>query len=343
LRVFSDHPRTIVYINEQRMGATSTDVLQPYVTPEIPVGKYWIKLITPDERWAWEGEKDLEEGEINSIEGKLEDLVAKERKRIEAIWIGVEKLEQGNSIPRAIEAYEAFVKEFPEEKKKHRQARKRISKLQRKLKGAARQLFRGVKKAKTPEERLQLAKIYVDDYPDGEDLGNVMKVIAELDDWYFAKIDEVEGEEKMEMRLAYLQLFPEGSRVKEVKVQIDDEYFGRLERAERLVDRVIAGRTYLERVPDGTRVKEVEGMLAQEERNLEVAIESAEDPRSVRELARQYMDAFPDGALQVKATNLVSASDAMEGWEEGRFCGPSPTGRGADMCFIPAGKFTMGE
>jgi hypothetical protein len=49
-RVFSDRPRTIIYINGQRMGATPRDTLDAFVTPELRVGKYWVRMVTLDGR-----------------------------------------------------------------------------------------------------------------------------------------------------------------------------------------------------------------------------------------------------------------------------------------------------
>ena len=47
-RVFSYRPRTIVYINGERMGATPSDYLEPFITPELRVGKYWVQCPTID-------------------------------------------------------------------------------------------------------------------------------------------------------------------------------------------------------------------------------------------------------------------------------------------------------
>ena len=83
LRIFSNVPRSIVYINGQRMGATPDDVLEPFVTPELGVGKYWVRIVSSDSLLEWEGEKDVDAGNVNAVEGTLESAEALTWRRVE--------------------------------------------------------------------------------------------------------------------------------------------------------------------------------------------------------------------------------------------------------------------
>jgi hypothetical protein len=71
LRVFSSSPRSLVYVNEQRLGATPDDTLEPFVTPQLAVGRYWIRVVSTDGELEWEGEKEVLDGNVNSLEATL--------------------------------------------------------------------------------------------------------------------------------------------------------------------------------------------------------------------------------------------------------------------------------
>ena len=105
IRIFSNQPRALVYLNGERMGATPTDPLQPFVTPDIPVGKYWIRMVTQDGALQWEGHKDCNVGPVNSVEGVLASAS-------DAAWDRADGLDAAGDKVGAFKAYTAFLDRF---------------------------------------------------------------------------------------------------------------------------------------------------------------------------------------------------------------------------------------
>ena len=170
-RVFSDRPRTIVYVNGERMGATPQDPLEPFVTPELRVGKYWVRLVTPDEKWEWVGAKDVEEGNINAVEGKLENVEKK-------AWAAALSLDRQGEALKTIEAYDAFVRNYPDSDHVT-VALARISGLREQIEAAERELYSRIEGEGVPETRLALCAVYIERFPEGPNRQRVDELLAQ--------------------------------------------------------------------------------------------------------------------------------------------------------------------
>jgi hypothetical protein len=140
LRVFADKPRMIVYLNSERMGSTPEDVFVPYVTPSLPVGTYWVKVASADGQYSWEYEKVIVEGEVNSIEARMVDLIEVEqqrqkelKKKQEETWRETRKKDNGKDIAGTIARYEAYIASYPDDRKRDAIAQKRIERLKKKM------------------------------------------------------------------------------------------------------------------------------------------------------------------------------------------------------------------
>ncbi len=158
-RVFSDRPRTIVYINGQRMGATPEDSLDAFVTPELRVGKYWVRLVTLDGRWEWEGAKDVEEGNINAVEGQLVNLENRD-------WHAAQELDRQGAAVAALAAYVAFTQKFADSAQIPT-ANERISALRQQIDAAERELYGKIEASSDPQERLTLCEAYLAGFQQG--------------------------------------------------------------------------------------------------------------------------------------------------------------------------------
>ena len=182
-RVFSDHPRTIVYINGQRMGATPEDPLEPFVTPELRVGKYWVRMVTADGRWEWEGAKDVEEGNINAVEGRLVNLENRD-------WYAAQELDRQGAVVAALEAYDGFIKTYPDSELIPI-AHERIAELSEQLAAAERELYAKIEGAADPHERLRLCEAYLAGFVRSERLATV----SQIADRTRAEIAQAEAEQ----------------------------------------------------------------------------------------------------------------------------------------------------
>jgi hypothetical protein len=218
-RVFSDHPRTIVYINGQRMGATPEDPLEPFVTPELRVGKYWVRMVTPDGRWEWEGAKDVEEGNINAVEGVLVNLEDRD-------WNAAAALEQQGASVAALAAFEAFTRTFSDSARVP-EAHERIATLRAQIEAAEREMFDEIQAEDDLHQRLALANAYVAGFQHGYRSTEV-RHIAEATE---AEIAGIEQEQASWQRIttaatagarlaegeSYLTTFPSGPHRAEVE------------------------------------------------------------------------------------------------------------------------------
>ncbi|MBW2276851.1 MAG: hypothetical protein JRF63_05120 [Deltaproteobacteria bacterium] len=218
-RVFSDHPRTIVYINDQRMGATPEDPLEPFVTPELRVGKYWVRMVTLDGRWEWVGAKDVEEGNINAVEGVLVNLEDRD-------WYAAVALEeQGASVP-ALRAFEAFVRTFSDSARIP-DARQRIATLRVQIEAAEREMFGRIESESDLQQRLALCEAYITGFEHGYRSTEVRHISEATE----AEIAAIEDEQASWQRITaaatpgarliegkhYLASFPSGPHRAEVE------------------------------------------------------------------------------------------------------------------------------
>jgi hypothetical protein len=173
LRVFSDQPRTLIYINGQRMGATPDDPLSPFITPEMTVGKYWLRLVNQDGTLSWEGSKSVDEGNINAVEAVLrssDDL---------ALEVAT-KVDEGGDSSRASTLYQSFLTDYPSSK--HRaKVSKRAAELKEKLIEAERVFFAEFEAQEGAEHERELAELYLEKFPNGASLTAVNARKKELD------------------------------------------------------------------------------------------------------------------------------------------------------------------
>lgn len=184
LRVFANKPRMIVSLNGQRMGATLGDVLQPFVTPPIRVGKYWVELRSPDGRWTWSGEKDVDEGNVNAVEAEMVDQVAVERARKRELkerknefWNSIRSSDDGTTARQSIRQYYSFIKTYPDDEDKTAVAEKRIDELWIQ---AERDLWGDIKKEEDPQRKNDLCGEYVREFPNGPNLEDVQHRLAQI-------------------------------------------------------------------------------------------------------------------------------------------------------------------
>jgi len=169
LRVFSDHPRTVVYLNEQRMGVTPEDVLQPFISPEMRIGKYWVKLVTSDNIWLWEGEKDLEEGNVNAVEGMLVN-------QVNLAWNEAQEKDTQNKYAAALLSFERFIEKYPRERKRVRIAKRRIRVLKKALSKREKELLNKIRAANINERKIELCSIFLLEFPDSIHIDEVRSV-----------------------------------------------------------------------------------------------------------------------------------------------------------------------
>ncbi|MCK9461406.1 MAG: hypothetical protein M0R80_17385 [Proteobacteria bacterium] len=172
-RVFSDHPRTIVYINGARMGATPDDPLQPFVSPELRVGKYWVRLVTLDGRWEWEGAKDVEEGNLNSVEGTLVNLEERE-------WAAAQALDRQGNVSGALAAYQGFVARFSDSPR-IAEAEARIPPLTAAMEEAERALYAKIEQEPALDARLTLCLAYLGAFEQGFRRAQVERIAADAE------------------------------------------------------------------------------------------------------------------------------------------------------------------
>ncbi len=174
LRIFADQPRTIVYINEQRMGATPEDVLEPFVSPQMRVGRYWVRLASLNGEWEWRGEKTVEEGNINAVEGNLVnrrlDLLEKAR----AFYIAGETV-------RAASAYRELLGEFPDDAEIEPEARARLKELFPAFKAADIEMFRRIEAETILQKRAVLCRVYLDEFAGGAFRAKVEAALTEIE------------------------------------------------------------------------------------------------------------------------------------------------------------------
>jgi hypothetical protein len=169
-RVFSDHPRTIVYINGARMGATPDDPLQPFVTPDLRVGKYWVRLVSLDGRWEWVGAKDVEEGNLNSVEGSLVNLEDRD-------WAAAQALDQQGNAVAGLAAYQAFAARFADSPQIV-EAGLRITALTAAVAEAENALFTKIEQETAPDARIGLCQGYLSVFQSGYRRAQVEQIAA---------------------------------------------------------------------------------------------------------------------------------------------------------------------
>jgi len=204
LRVFADQPRMVVYLNDQRMGATPKDELQPFVTPEIPAGKYWVVLTSLDKRWKWEGEKDVEEGNVNAVEATMIDLVAQEKERVRAlkrrkkdVWKSIRDADNDDDIIATVYRYTHFIETYPDDKRKCKQARARIETLRISLES---ELYRHAKEESNELRRYALCDEYLREFADGPHAEEVRRIKADVTEAFEAHQAKLREQEITRMR-----------------------------------------------------------------------------------------------------------------------------------------------
>jgi len=91
LRVFSDHPRSKVYINGKRAGTTPRNTGKPLVISDTPIGRVTVSV--KKRKRQWEGTVNVQSGKFNSVEAELlgpkefqalKERTAREKQRLEA-------------------------------------------------------------------------------------------------------------------------------------------------------------------------------------------------------------------------------------------------------------------
>ena len=174
LRVFADRPRTIVYINEQRMGATPVDALEPFVSPELPVGRYWVRLLSPDGEWEWRGEKTVEEGNLNAVEGRLAN-------RRVALLEKAHTLDAAGETVRAAAAYRELLIAFPNDVEIKPEAEARLTALLPEFRAADEEMFRRIEAEQEPQTRATLCRVYLEEFAGGEFRTKVEAALAEAE------------------------------------------------------------------------------------------------------------------------------------------------------------------
>jgi hypothetical protein len=174
LRVFADRPRTIVYINEQRMGATPEDALEPFVSPELPVGRYWVRLTSPDGEWEWRGEKTVEEGNLNAVEGTLAN-------RRVALHERARALDAAGETVRAAAAYRELLVAFQSDAEIKQEAEARLAALFPAFQVADEEMFRRIGAEAEPQKRAVLCRVYLDEFAGGAFRPQVQTALTEIE------------------------------------------------------------------------------------------------------------------------------------------------------------------
>ncbi len=287
LRVFSNQPRTIVYINEERMGATPKDTMDPYISPDIRVGKYWVKLVSQDRRWSWEGAKDIEQGSLNAVEGILVNLPEQD-------FLQAQEVESKEDIPTAIAAYEMFIATWPKEMTLTKNARKHISNLKRKQKKKERKLFHAITRERDKNKKIELCKTYQASFPNGIFITKVQSTTEKLkqeilDNHSFERIKkEDDPDEKLRLSSEYLSEFPEGIYKKKViliihklkskakkqkeheRKKLEELRFSQVINEENRGQKQARCKRYLSAFPDGEHVEEVKKIMLTIERQIKM-------------------------------------------------------------------------
>ncbi len=174
LRIFADQPRTIVYINEQRMGATPEDVLEPFVSPEMRVGRYWVRLASLDGEWEWRGEKTVKEGNINAVEGNLAN------RRLGLLGKARDLYDAGETV-RAAGAYRELLAAFPNDVDIGPEARARLKDLFPAFKAADIEMFRRIETETILQKRAILCRVYLEEFAGGAFRAKVQAALTEIE------------------------------------------------------------------------------------------------------------------------------------------------------------------
>jgi hypothetical protein len=292
LRIFSDRPRTIVYLNSQRMGATPKDILEPYVTPKLRVGKYWVKLISKDGLWAWEGSKDVEEGNVNSVEGGLVYIPHRD-------FNNARNLDAAGDKIQAVNAYKVFVNAWPGEQELVEQANKRIEILTAELYADEQAFFQKTANETDPWKQKELGEVYLFAFKGFPHESEIKKIIYQAEKEIEkrkkresaakALFDEITNESVMEKRILlcarFSRDFPEKEYVEKVRsicelanTSADEEAFKKINDESDPEDRLMLCEKYLKTFPEGRHVDWVKSSM--EKAKKEIARSSEEERRA---------------------------------------------------------------
>jgi hypothetical protein len=310
-RVFSDHPKTIVYINGARMGATPEDPLQPFVTPDLRVGKYWVRLISLDGRWEWEGAKDVEEGNLNSVEGNLVNLEDRN-------WAAAQALDrQGNAVA-GLAAYQSFTARFSDSPRVA-EAELRITALNAAVAEAENALFIKIEQEVAPDARIGLCQGYLSVFQSGYRRAQVEQIAA-------------------------------AAEAERTRIAEEGTAWAALGAMARPIDRLRMGEDYLSRFPSSAHRSEVEHIVATARADVASAQAVGRPLRAVgiASLVVGLAAAATGGATGVAA--LVKDKDLKDLCQKNGDCGTSQHGavdtrdklaRSADVLLIGGGLLTV--
>jgi hypothetical protein len=229
IRIFADRGRSLVYLDEKRLGATPEDQLQPFESSDVEAGKHWLRLVSVDSLWQWKGFVEVDPRTDNVFEITLEDAV-------KARWKRAQDLESGGFLEAAMVAYTEFDQTFPKQSRKAR-ADKKISSLKQQLGAAEKTLASRFTEDKQLDDRtIALAQFYILVFPTGSAAGKAQSTIVsaqaaiakraqeqseqeKLRAQEIAQIEKARKEPKPELALkfslAYLRSYPNGSFVAE--------------------------------------------------------------------------------------------------------------------------------
>lgn len=315
-RVFSNQPKTLVYINGERMGATPSDSLEPYITPELLVGKYWVRLVSVDKKWVWEGAKDVKSGNVNAVEGMLWNLPKKDFK-------AAEDLEFQEKYFDALAAFRSVIHDWPDEEELVENARKRIIVIQEKLVRAEEEFFTIIQAELNLEKRLELCLVYKQKFDNGPNISAVKNIYLESKEQIAARQKEEtvfkiareskEDEARKRLLIEYINTYPQGRFVEDAKsiLQIMSQVEERLlifhaKSAPSIDERRMLLSAYLQKFPFGKYRPEAEAALKKirddiEKTGYDAIALSAPKAKTEKKLRRllnlctKQMEDFPEG------------------------------------------------
>lgn len=330
IRIFADRGRSLVYLDEKRLGATPEDQLQPFDANDVEVGKHWLRLVSVDNLWQWRGFVDVDSRADNVFEVILDDAV-------QAHWKRAQDLESKGFIEAAIVAYDEFAQNHPKESRKAR-TDKKIRSLKRKLTRSKKTLVKRFSTAEQLDDRvIALAEYYLLLFPDGHEAANAQSTIASAQLAISNRaheqqiIDKIHQETNLEMALkltrAYLQKYPSGffvSEAKQTEADIENKIAARLEEKEfasamrqRVLDEKRQMLTaYLERYPEGVYSEqakvEIQKVDQQKEKDTFMSAGFAATDSVRRTIYERYLELYPQGHYASKAKDAINEINKRE-------------------------------
>jgi hypothetical protein len=138
------------------------------------VGRYWVRLTTPDGEWEWRGEKTVEEGNINAVEGRLAN-------RRVALLEKARALDAAGETVRAAAAYRELLIAFPNDVEIKPEAEARLTTLLPAFQAADEEMFRRIEAEQEPPTRATLCRVYLDEFAGGAHRAEVEAALAQAE------------------------------------------------------------------------------------------------------------------------------------------------------------------